>query len=422
MSKAAMKKIALIGNPNSGKTTLFNLLTGSRQKVGNWPGVTVEKKTGLLALEGSQVEVIDLPGIYAFGDDFKALDEKIAQDFLASGEIDLLINVVDASNLERSLGLTQQLLELGLPVVVVVNMIDVARQSGMNIDIATLESRLGVCTIDMVAAHGSGVDRLLVALNEAHNLDDTSVTDSAPAQRDEATSADNDEALVKRFQRSRELINGVVVMQPEKSSLSDSLDAIVLNRWLGVPIFFLMIYLMFAFAVNLGAVFIDFFDILFATVFVDSTRWLLASIGAPGLLITLLAEGLGGGITLVATFIPVIGFLDLVFPEAGLVIDLKTTGRCPSVMSAEHQLQRAIYQKAKGNQAVKFLYVTPKKTNLLEDGDPNELLGRAKTQITRMERFLRSGTKRDIAGVIPVNPNTFYWNGAEAIREELYGI
>lgn len=120
--------------------------------------------------------------------------------------------------------------------------------------------------------------------------------------------------------------------------------------------------------------------------------------------------------------IPVIGFLDLVFPEAGLVIDLKTTGRCPSVMSAEHQLQRAIYQKAKGNQAVKFLYVTPKKTNLLEDGDPNELLGRAKKQITRMERFLRSGTKRDIASVIPVNPNTFYWNGAESIREELYGI
>ena len=120
--------------------------------------------------------------------------------------------------------------------------------------------------------------------------------------------------------------------------------------------------------------------------------------------------------------IPVIGFLDLVFPEAGLVIDLKTTGRCPSVMSAEHQLQRAIYQKAKGNQAVKFLYVTPKKTALLEDGDPNELLSRAKTQITRMERFLRSGTRHDIAGVIPVNPNTFYWNGAEAIREELYGI
>ena len=121
-----MQKIVLVGNPNCGKTTLFNLLTGGRQKVGNWPGVTVEKKTGSLSLQGKQVEVIDLPGVYALGDDFKALDEKIAQDFLSEGEVDVVVNVVDASNLERSLGLTQQLLELGLPTVVVANMIDVA--------------------------------------------------------------------------------------------------------------------------------------------------------------------------------------------------------------------------------------------------------------------------------------------------------
>jgi len=120
--------------------------------------------------------------------------------------------------------------------------------------------------------------------------------------------------------------------------------------------------------------------------------------------------------------IPVIGFLDLVFPQSGLIIDLKTTGRCPSTMSPEHQLQRAIYQKAKGNQAVKFLYVTPKKTALLEDGDPNEILRKVKVQITRLEKFLRSGTKEGIAEVIPVNPNTFYWSGQEDVREQLYGI
>lgn len=120
--------------------------------------------------------------------------------------------------------------------------------------------------------------------------------------------------------------------------------------------------------------------------------------------------------------IPVIGYLDLVFPEAGLVIDLKTTGRCPSTMSPEHQLQRAIYQKAKGNQAVKFLYVTPKKTALLEDGDPSELLTNAKKQITRLERLLRAGSKEDIASIIPVNPSSFYWNGMEAVREALYEI
>ena len=120
--------------------------------------------------------------------------------------------------------------------------------------------------------------------------------------------------------------------------------------------------------------------------------------------------------------IPVIGYLDLVFPEHGLVVDLKTTGRMPSTMSAEHQLQRAIYQKARGNQIVKFLYVTPKKTNMLEDGDLTELLTKAKKQISRLEKFLRAGSAADIRDVIPVNPNSFYWNGGEAIREELYGI
>ena len=120
--------------------------------------------------------------------------------------------------------------------------------------------------------------------------------------------------------------------------------------------------------------------------------------------------------------IPVIGFLDLVFPDHGTIIDLKTTGRMPSTMSLEHQLQRAIYQKANGNQAVKFLYVTPKKVSLLEDGDPSELLARAKKQISRLEKFLRAGSKEDIRQVIPVNPGSFYWNGSEEIREKLYDI
>lgn len=120
--------------------------------------------------------------------------------------------------------------------------------------------------------------------------------------------------------------------------------------------------------------------------------------------------------------IPVIGYLDFVYPEHGVIVDLKTTGRMPSTMSPEHQLQRAIYQKARGNQTVKFLYVTPKKTSMLEDGDPTELLNYAKKQISRLEKFLRAGTKNDIKEVIPVNPNSFYWNGFEDVRDELYGI
>jgi hypothetical protein len=120
--------------------------------------------------------------------------------------------------------------------------------------------------------------------------------------------------------------------------------------------------------------------------------------------------------------IPVIGFLDLVYPQHGLVIDLKTTGRIPSKMSAEHQLQRAIYQKAKGNMAVKFLYVSDKKTNMLEDGDADELLAQAKVQIGRMEAFLRHCDKETALAIVPVQPSSFYWQGAEDLRKEFYGI
>ena len=120
--------------------------------------------------------------------------------------------------------------------------------------------------------------------------------------------------------------------------------------------------------------------------------------------------------------VPVIGYLDLVFPQHGLVIDLKTTSRLPSSMSAEHRLQRAIYAKAKGNMAVKFLYVTPKKTALLEDGDVMETLQLAKAQIGRMEKFLRAVDKDTARDIVPVNPTSFYWSGSEDLRQKFYGI
>ena len=120
--------------------------------------------------------------------------------------------------------------------------------------------------------------------------------------------------------------------------------------------------------------------------------------------------------------IPVIGFLDMVFPDSGLVIDLKTTNRMTSKMSAEHQLQRAIYQKAMGNYGVKFLYVSKAKTALLEDGDVNETLAKAKHKIHRLEKFLSVCDAETARAIIPTNPNTFYWSGSEALYEEMYGM
>lgn len=302
-----MKRIALVGNPNCGKTTLFNLLTGSRQKVGNWPGVTVERKSGSFALDDSEVELIDLPGVYSLEQAYLGVDERIAKEFIDGQEADLFINLVDATNLERSLILTQQLAEQEIPTIVVLNMLDVANQQGLSVHPEKLAQQLGVPVIPMVASRREGLTELLLALN----------TDQAAAQTSQALEDSErarnvtDDPILQRYHRSRALANGVVEVSPTNHSLSERIDNIVLNKWLGVPFFLLMIYLMFTFAVNLGAVFIDFFDILFAAVLVDGSTWLLTQISAPAVIITLVAQGLGGGITLVATFIPVIGFLYL---------------------------------------------------------------------------------------------------------------
>lgn len=301
-----MTKIALIGNPNCGKTTLFNLLTGANQKVGNWPGVTVEKKVGYYNFADERMEIVDLPGVYGLEDDAAGLDEKIARDYLHNGDSDLIINILDATNLERSLVLTQQLLEDDKPVIVVLNMLDVAQQQGLTVTPARLGEQLGVPVIAMVASRRQGLIELQSAIGEVLAAPEKY---SATAVLDE--DGEQSEKILRRYHQSRQLMNGVVEVSAGHHSLSERLDNIVLNRWLGVPVFLLMIYLMFTFAVNVGAVFIDFFDILFAAVLVDGVGFVLEQIGMPAVLVTLLADGLGGGITLVATFIPVIAFLYL---------------------------------------------------------------------------------------------------------------
>ena len=159
-----MRKIALIGNPNCGKTTLFNLLTGANQKVGNWPGVTVEKKFGYFKLDDKKVELVDLPGIYSLEQEHQGIDEKIAVDYLEQADISLIINIVDATNLERNLVLTQQLLEKSIPVIMVVNMLDVAEQQGINISHHILAEHLRIPVIEMVAARKQGLTELVTCL------------------------------------------------------------------------------------------------------------------------------------------------------------------------------------------------------------------------------------------------------------------
>ena len=304
-----MQKIALIGNPNCGKTTLFNVLTGANQKVGNWPGVTVEKKFGYFKLENESIELVDLPGIYSLEQDYSGIDEKIAQDYLEQDAIDLIINIVDATNLERSLVLTQQLMDRDVPMLLVMNMLDVAQQQGITVSTKMLADKLQLPVIEMIASQKRGVDELRSKLTRKINSAPETVSKNESQQP--LASTTTEEKLLQRYHQSRQLINGVVEVSPTHHSLSERIDAVVINKWLGIPFFLLMIYMIFTIAVNLGAVFIDFFDILFDAVLVDGTTWLLREVSAHEVIVTLLAQGVGGGITLVATFIPVIGFLYL---------------------------------------------------------------------------------------------------------------
>ena len=359
--------IALVGNPNCGKTTLFNALTGSRQRVGNWPGVTVEKKSGEYRHDGLHFEVVDLPGTYSLDvvDREVSLDESVARDYVHGGEAELVINIVDASNLERNLYLSTQLAEMRVPLLVVLNMVDVARDKGLRIDAEALSRRLGCPVVPVVASEGEGVDALKTAIRNAvkarrpasAKVDyqpelEQAIAALAPkleaaAQAagtsprwlavrllegdDLARTAAGKELAAEAGRLGGDLGEDLDIMVADARyglanriagetltvsgrvgrDLTDRIDRIVLNRALGVPIFLLMMYLMFLFTINIGGAFIDFFDQFTGALLVDGLSELLDGLGVPQWLTVLLAQGIGGGIQVVATFIPIIGFLFL---------------------------------------------------------------------------------------------------------------
>lgn len=357
--------ICIVGNPNCGKTTLFNALTGSRQEVGNWPGVTVDKKTGRYSFEGEEVEIVDLPGIYSVTPASNSgEDERVARDYILSGEAQAVINIVDASNLERNLYLTAQLLEMRVPMMVVVNMLDIAQNHGMQVDLNALERELGCPVVGVVASRGQGVRNLRRSISEflkhpavppmklAYGAEiDKAAADvtrelAAAGTRHPAWCAvelleeapgmdamlpagagervapvierfrtgfdgEADIAIAEaRYRFASEAAEKAVLREGTTGvTMTDRIDRVVLNRWLGLPIFLAVMYVMFLFTQNFGGAFIDFFDILFGGIFVDGFGTLLTNLGAPEWLKVILADGIGGGIQTVSTFIPPIFFL-----------------------------------------------------------------------------------------------------------------
>ena len=362
-------KIALAGNPNCGKTTMFNALTGANQYVGNWPGVTVEKKEGKLKgkRKNDDIIVTDLPGIYSLSP--YTLEEVVSRDYILNDDPDVIIDLVDATNIERNLYLTTQLIETGVPVVIALNMADLLEKRGIKIDNKRLSMLLDCPIIETSALKGEGLDKLIdeavkvaksskvdlpkeifskdmeAAIDEVKGVLPTSVTDdkkrwyavkflendekvkeamklSASGQslvdtkRQELEKQHDDdmESIVtdERYKFIQKIVNTTVKKAKDKLTVSDKIDRIVTNRILGIPIFIAIMWLVYYVSVTTVGTFVtDWTNDVFVVAIQDFFTNILTSIGAGDLVMGLVVDGIIGGLGAVLGFVPQMAILFL---------------------------------------------------------------------------------------------------------------
>lgn len=364
-------KIALAGNPNSGKTTLFNALTGSNQFVGNWPGVTVEKKEGKLK-NHKDVIIMDLPGIYSLSP--YTLEEVVARNYLITERPDAILNIVDGTNLERNLYLSTQLMELGIPVVMAVNMMDIVRKNGDSINFAQLSKALGCEVVEISALKNEGIDKaaekaVKVAQNKrakapVHKfgkevetaLDeiethlgsdipeeqkrfyavklferDDKIADTMKSTPDveeiiarlEKDLDDDAESIItnERYTYISSIINGCYKKSKRgQMSTSDKIDQIVTNRFLALPIFAVVMYLVYYISVTTVGTWVTDWtnDVLFGEIIPPAVEGVLVSLGCADWLQGLVLDGIVGGVGAVLGFVPqmLVLFIFLAFLES----------------------------------------------------------------------------------------------------------
>ncbi len=362
-------KIALAGNPNCGKTTMFNALTGANQYVGNWPGVTVEKKEGKLKSKKTKEEVIvtDLPGIYSMSP--YTLEEVVSRDYVLKENPDVIIDLVDATNIERNLYLTTQLIETGVPVVIALNMADLLAKRGIKIDVKRLSMLLDCPIIETSALKGEGLDKLIdeaVKVAKKSEIDlpkdifsaelegavaevksvlpgsvseekkrwyavkflenDSKVVESmklsgaaaqtVQAQRKalEKKHDDDMESIVtdERYKFIQKIVSTTVQKGKEKLTTSDKIDRIVTNRFLGIPIFMLVMWVVYYVSVTTVGTFVtDWTNDVFVVAIQDAATSALSAIGAGDMVMGLVVDGIIGGLGAVLGFVPQMAILFL---------------------------------------------------------------------------------------------------------------
>lgn len=363
--------VAVAGNPNSGKSTLINAIAGTRLYVGNWPGVTVEKKEAAFEFEGRKIRIVDLPGTYSLSPHTQ--EEVITRDYLLHEKPDVIIDVVDATNLERNLYLTLQLMELGIPVVIALNIHDEAEKKGYRIDIRTMEELLGVKVISTVATKKRGVEELMRAaveagshphlhqpkrLNYGHEIETTAsiiekrigdiypgVSEKYPLRWVSLKIMEGDDHVYKEIDLSRERVfirdvishlekvhgpdmesimadvryaqaSGLVhevlkKTETKKADMTEKIDRIVLNRMLGIPIFLGAMWLVFKIAFDVSTPFVDWIDAMMTGPFKRWTEAGLGMVNAPFWTVSLVTDGMMAGAGFVLVFVPVIGMMML---------------------------------------------------------------------------------------------------------------
>lgn len=292
-----MINVALVGNPNTGKTTVFNALTGSKQYVGNWPGVTIDKKYGFI---NNDIKVVDLPGIYAM--DTYSNEEKISRAYLENEDVDLIINVVDATNLERNLYLTTQLMQFNKPILVLLNMMDIANKRGLNINTDMLAEKLGVSILQISAKKKTGLENISEEINKAIEI--------IPNYNIKFDTENDAYSYIDELIKESSKVSG------KSNYIGEKIDKIVLNPILAYPAFLVALFIIFKFTFSwFGQPLADALDAFVADTFTPIIEGLVAN-SSPWFA-SLIVDGIVAGVGGVIVFFPIVFalFLGISFLE-----------------------------------------------------------------------------------------------------------